>query len=192
MRVTKPVEERRQEIVDTARALFIADGFANTTIADISTEIRIAQGLVYHYFDSKTDILYAVVDQLISEQVANTRDKIQSFEGLAIDSVRELLAQEMHHKTLGKLLPSLMADKGIMEYAQKKVTVQLAPVLEWLIARGNEDGSWNCPYPKETAIVILQGVGGLIDYETIEDHMEDVLAKQDITSSIITRLLGIT
>ncbi|MDR1639691.1 MAG: hypothetical protein LBT59_08360, partial [Clostridiales bacterium] len=33
-RVSKPVEERKQEIIDTAKALFIENGFDKTQVAE--------------------------------------------------------------------------------------------------------------------------------------------------------------
>ncbi|MDR3053667.1 MAG: TetR/AcrR family transcriptional regulator [Coriobacteriales bacterium] len=188
-RVTKAVEERRQEIVDTARILFVQKGYTSTAISDIASEMRVAQGLVYHYFDSKLEILYAVLDELIDEQIASVRTKVRGFKGSARDCLEMLLTQEHQPELLESLLPSIVTDRGIMEYAGKKMSVLSLPQFEDLIIKGNEDGSWNCPYPKETAIVILQGIGGLIDYEMLEES--DLSEKQTIVGSIISRLLGI-
>ncbi|MDR0501287.1 MAG: TetR/AcrR family transcriptional regulator [Coriobacteriales bacterium] len=191
MRITKPVEVRRQEIVKAARELFISRGFGDTNVADISSKIHVAQGLIYHYFDSKLDILYAVVDQLVAEQIEQARRQIEKHPGTAKESVKELLSGEIQHKALGKLLPTLIADKGIMEYAQKQMSHSLVPFFEDLIKRGNKDGSWDCQYPKETAIVILQGVSGLVDYDTLDDDIKNKTVKQDVVNDIVTRLLGV-
>jgi AcrR family transcriptional regulator len=56
-------EERRQQILDTALTLFAQRGFENTTIKDLADAIGVAQGLVYHYFRSKDDLLFAILEE---------------------------------------------------------------------------------------------------------------------------------
>lgn len=51
---------RRKQIVSTAVELFDRHGYANTTIARITKEAGMSKGLVYHYFKSKEEILYAI------------------------------------------------------------------------------------------------------------------------------------
>ena len=55
------VEHRRQEIIDAARACFLRSGFHQTTTDEICHEAAITPGGLYHYFDSKDDIISAVV-----------------------------------------------------------------------------------------------------------------------------------
>ena len=39
-RITKPPEERRQEIIDTAMKVFYEKGYEKTSISDIAREMR--------------------------------------------------------------------------------------------------------------------------------------------------------
>ena len=54
---------RRNQIIDTALKVFAEKGFAKTTIKDISETAGISQGLMYHYFKSKEDLLTAVIQR---------------------------------------------------------------------------------------------------------------------------------
>lgn len=56
-------EARRQQLLDVALALFAERGFEGTTIKDLCEAAGVAQGLVYHYFRSKEDLLFAVLEQ---------------------------------------------------------------------------------------------------------------------------------
>ncbi len=56
-------EERREQILEAAMRLFAEKGFDRTTVDDIAEACGIAPGLVYHYFDSKTAILQALIDR---------------------------------------------------------------------------------------------------------------------------------
>ena len=66
-RITKPPEERRKEFVDTAREFFIENGYEKTQMIDITKKLNVAAGTIYHYFKSKTELLYAVIDEETDE-----------------------------------------------------------------------------------------------------------------------------
>lgn len=70
MRITKELEERRQEILDTAMRLFYEKGYEKTSIADIAKAIGVAQGLCYRYFPSKEALFDCAIDQY-AEELAN-------------------------------------------------------------------------------------------------------------------------
>lgn len=54
-------QERRNQLIETALALFAEKGTENTTIKDIAEAAGVAQGLLYHYYRSKDDLLWAIV-----------------------------------------------------------------------------------------------------------------------------------
>jgi TetR/AcrR family fatty acid metabolism transcriptional regulator len=58
-----PVDKRRQ-ILDAAVRVFARQGFHSTRVADIADEAGVAYGLVYHYFQSKDEVL----NELFSER----------------------------------------------------------------------------------------------------------------------------
>ncbi|HIZ20258.1 MAG TPA: TetR/AcrR family transcriptional regulator [Firmicutes bacterium] len=53
MRVSKRPEERREEFLDAAQALFYEQGVEATSIQQIVKRVGVAQGLYYYYFHSK-------------------------------------------------------------------------------------------------------------------------------------------
>jgi AcrR family transcriptional regulator len=59
------VDERRQEIVNTASHLFDANGYSSTTMEDIARTLAIAKPTLYHYFASKEEILFWIHEQFI-------------------------------------------------------------------------------------------------------------------------------
>ena len=59
----RQAEERRNQLVDVSLRLFAEKGFERTTIKDISEAAGVAQGLIYHYFASKEELLFAAVDR---------------------------------------------------------------------------------------------------------------------------------
>ncbi|HOP62196.1 MAG TPA: TetR/AcrR family transcriptional regulator [Spirochaetota bacterium] len=57
-------EERRSQILDSARKLFASGGYYQTQISDIQKESDIARGTVYQYFKSKDDIFTTILEDL--------------------------------------------------------------------------------------------------------------------------------
>ena len=163
-RVTKPVEERKQEIIDTARAMFIELGFEKTQMADISKKMNVAAGTIYHYFKSKTELFYAVIDEMMDEKMQRKRQFLEESQGSAVDRLRLIFKSfddEMHGNTSG----NFTEDPAIIQYYLTKMSNSFLPILVSLIEQGNADGSWNCEYPREMTVFILQGMAGVMSVE---------------------------
>ncbi|MGH2514141.1 MAG: TetR/AcrR family transcriptional regulator [Ktedonobacterales bacterium] len=54
-------QERRNQLIEVALRLFAEKGMENTTIKDMAETAGVAQGLLYHYYRSKDDLLWAIV-----------------------------------------------------------------------------------------------------------------------------------
>ncbi len=63
MRVSKAPEIRRQELLDTAMAVFAEKGYETTTMRDIARAAGVAAGLCYHYFQNKETLYREAVEQ---------------------------------------------------------------------------------------------------------------------------------
>jgi AcrR family transcriptional regulator len=55
--------DRRDQLLATALEVFAAKGLDGATVKDLSDAAGVAQGLLYHYFRSKEELLQAVLDQ---------------------------------------------------------------------------------------------------------------------------------
>src|ERR1700744_2190440 len=53
-------ENVREEILDTARDLFIKKGYNNVTIREIAHQIEYAPGTIYLYFKDKAEIAHTI------------------------------------------------------------------------------------------------------------------------------------
>lgn len=53
----------RQQILDASLRLFSERGFARTTVRDIAREAGITDAAIYYHFDSKRDVLEALVEE---------------------------------------------------------------------------------------------------------------------------------
>lgn len=72
------VEQRRREIIEAARRCFLQNGFHQTTTDEICREAAITPGGLYHYFDSKEEIISAVIDDAAHTTVQNLRSTAEA------------------------------------------------------------------------------------------------------------------
>lgn len=90
--------EKRRTILDAAVRVFAREGFTRCRVSDIADEAQVAYGLVYHYFDSKDEILdtlfrerwgslLAAVGEIERESL-RPREKLYSVAAFIIDSYR--------------------------------------------------------------------------------------------------------
>lgn len=56
-------EAKRQQIMDAALDLFANEGFHATSIHRIAKKAGISKGLMYNYFESKEELLKAIIEQ---------------------------------------------------------------------------------------------------------------------------------
>ena len=136
-----PVDKRRI-ILDAAVRVFARQGFHTCRVSDIADEAGVAYGLVYHYFQSKDEVLdtlflerWDVLLEAIREIDASSqpaRDKLRAIAGFIIDSYRhdpDLMkviivevtraANSFGAAHLGKITEAYAQIRGIVEQAQR-------------------------------------------------------------------------
>jgi TetR/AcrR family transcriptional regulator, fatty acid metabolism regulator protein len=93
-----PPIDKRRNILDAAIRVFARQGFHSTRVSDIADEAGVAYGLVYHYFDSKEEVLnelfserWSLLLAAIEEADAGSgspREKLAAVAGFIVDSYR--------------------------------------------------------------------------------------------------------
>ncbi len=89
-------EERREAIVERAAALFAQRGFLGTSVSDIARACNTSKSLLYHYYPSKEDVLFAVMSSHIDRLVDDV-EGMEARPGDAHGRLRELLHLFMAH-----------------------------------------------------------------------------------------------
>ena len=158
MRIVKPAEERKNEILDVAEQLFAEKGFDNASTNDIIKRIGIARGTLYHHFGSKEEILDALVERMTREGIARakaiisdkSRPLLERLSGailaLNLDNGAGQVVFEQIHKPQNALLHQKMQDTLISG---------VVPLISELIREGNEEGIFNSDYPEDAAEMII-------------------------------------
>jgi AcrR family transcriptional regulator len=89
------VADTRQALVDAARKLFTEQGYAATGTEEIVAAARVTRGALYHHFRDKTDLFYAVMEQItreVAERLIDAELTRPARQDAAWDEVRDGLS----------------------------------------------------------------------------------------------------
>jgi AcrR family transcriptional regulator len=89
-------EDRREAIVEKAAQLFAENGFLGASVLDLAKACQTSKSLLYHYYPSKEDVLYAVMASHIDRLVEDV-EKAMAIEGGAKQRLKTLLRLFMNH-----------------------------------------------------------------------------------------------
>lgn len=153
--------ERRQRILDTAASLFARNGFHNTAIADVARACGISKSLLYHYFTSKEDILFAAMEdhvallretgRAIAAGPGSAREKFRAITRAFLDIYKN--AQARHAVLLGEL-------KALDPKQQRRIVKtqrEIVGIFNDLIA-GMTDGAASARAPRTVLTMLFMGM----------------------------------
>jgi TetR/AcrR family transcriptional regulator, fatty acid metabolism regulator protein len=93
-----PAPDKRRAILDAAITVFARQGFHSARVSDVAAEAGVAYGLVYHYFDSKDQMLNELfserwgllleASQEVRKSDAAPREKLAGVANFIIESYR--------------------------------------------------------------------------------------------------------
>ncbi|MEX2211384.1 MAG: TetR/AcrR family transcriptional regulator [Gaiellaceae bacterium] len=83
--------DKRRLLLDSATKVFAERGYHACRVGDIATEAGVAYGLLYHYFESKEDVLRTIFRETWG-QMLETISGIDAAGGHARDQVRRVAA----------------------------------------------------------------------------------------------------
>lgn len=99
-------EERRTQILQAARRVFVDSGFSGTRVRDIAQAADVNEAILYRHFRSKEEMFEAAVAQPLEEAVQHTAQR--AMEGLPIDEVSAAPQYETTRAFYEELLAGLM------------------------------------------------------------------------------------
>jgi AcrR family transcriptional regulator len=111
-------DQRRAAIVDKAAELYARRGFAGASVADLAAALGASKSLIYHYYPSKEDILFAVMDQHLRQLtgaaefvMAQTLEPAEKLREIARAFMRLYVGAAARHKVLLNELDSLPPER---------------------------------------------------------------------------------
>jgi AcrR family transcriptional regulator len=208
MRIVKPAQVRRDEILEHAMRLFVERGYDATSINHIIGRAGISKGAFYHHFQSKEDLIEALAARYAEEAAAAARpiledESLDSFSRLSafLASMRQqkVDAAEQLRTTFEPLFRP--ENVQLFHRSQRATLGVMRPILAGIIARGIEEKCFDVPDPDEAAEVILGLMAGTRDlmadlYAARTDferrrHFDRLARRMQYLATVIDRILGV-
>jgi AcrR family transcriptional regulator len=192
VRIVKKAEVRRQEIVAAARQLFQVKEYEKTTMQDVMNQLGIAKGTIYHYFKSKEEMLEAVIEDIVEEDITRKQLLMGETHGNAIEKIRSLVSAGNMAAGNAKILEPLHHPGNLgMHIRQLAATLmRQAPLYAELIQQGCDEGLFQTEHPLECAEFILSAVQFLTDMGIHPWAQEDLIRRAMAFPPMIESLLN--
>jgi len=205
-RITKDYDERYAEFIDTAQALFFSKGYELTSVQEIINTIGVAKGTFYHYFDSKADLLEALVIRSVKQTLVELEPIVDHQSHSPLEKIELLFAYINSWKATNR---DFMIDTARVMYSDENILLRdkmktktqesIAPLLADIIQQGMDDNLFDVEYPLAIAQLMLkmsEGISesavGLLMQETQDDNaIEHVKTQIIVYNSSIERILGL-
>lgn len=157
-------EETVKKILDASLHLFMTKGYDNTSIQDIIDSLGgLTKGAVYHHFNSKEEILKAVMEEMDKGayrylQSLKEDTSLSGYEKLHSLFLR--ISNQGEESFPEQTAPDMKKNPQMLSRHLAHVYDRIAPeFIQPMIEEGIADGSIKTEYPKELAEVIsLLGV----------------------------------
>lgn len=154
-------ENRKQQIMEAALLVFANDGYHSASIAKIAKAANISKGLLYNYFESKEQLLIAVLTEGV-EQIHSIMnqldDELDTPEELWI-FIRGSLELIKSKPEFFKLYFSLIFQTEVTHVLSEKYQQIVGPMMDDIAVYFKTKGEAN---PEEKAFmlgIMLDGIG---------------------------------
>lgn len=194
-RISKPPEERREEILDAAAKLFSLKGVNETSVNEIVREVGVAQGLFYYYFKSKDELIEAVCDKYAEILVGVIEEKINRTDLNSIEKMKFFFSLTDETEVRQNInLVEYIHDKNRVSLHQKitvKTTKQFVEMFKRVIEQGIKEGIFNVDNVEVAAQFLVVGFGHLHESVEIDPDPEKLKIWAEGALDVLKRVLGI-
>jgi AcrR family transcriptional regulator len=194
-RIVKKAEERKKEIIQAARDFFREKGQEHVTMQELMDRLKIAKGTIYHHFPSKDDLLEAIVEDLVDEELRRKEallEKARAGNLKALEKMRLLLTGDNLAKENERILDNLHRAENSEMHAKQlgRYLIKLAPLFAEVVAEGCAEGVFNTERPLECAEFILAGAQFLTDVGFYPWSQEQIVRRMKAFPFLIEAQLG--
>ena len=195
VRLVKKPEERRSEIVAAAREMLADTDYEKVTMGLLMKKLNIAKGTIYHYFQSKEELLEAVVEDIIDGEIEKKKALVESDEFIALSPLQKfktfVAGSDISDKN-EQILKGLHNPANTIIHARLLglFIAKLAPFYADIIEEGNGKGVFSVRNPLETAELLLSGIQFITDTGFYPWSDSDLLRRRMSLPDLVEAQLG--
>lgn len=155
------IHNKRDLILDAMQDLMNAAPNSSISVSDIAQKAGIGKGSIYYYFNSKNDIIEAVIERSYAIAIEKSKEMV------SVPDLDAFTKMEILFRTCMEASSELKRQEessSFMEIQQSALTHQkfvsfliksLKPILSDIIRQGNKEGTISCDYPEDIAEIVL-------------------------------------
>lgn len=164
---------KKEAFVDAAQRLMQTKGFEQMSIQDLLDEVDASRGAFYHYFDSKQELLAAIVDRIADQALLSVAPEVEDPKLTAIAKLERFFGGIAQFKADRKALMLefirvWFSDHNAIVRVKVRSTVigRVAPILARIIEQGVAEEVFSVESPTETAVILMTLMLGFQDGAT--------------------------
>lgn len=188
------VGSKHHEILEAAARLFEQKGYHATSVQDIADEVGLQKASLYHYIQSKDDLLTEIALEAITSQNA----RLEAIAGAAEPASRRLARAITEHvramaKNRATFTIYLREQHAISEREQARVleaSDRYAHLLEGIVADGIASGEFRGVDPKAATMAILGACNYLYRWYSPAGRLGPDAVAQEFTALFLRGLVA--
>lgn len=179
-------QQRKKQILEAARKIFVQKGFYNASIDDVAAEVGVVRGTVFHYYKSKKELMEAVLEST-GEDLIPIITQITKEHSMPAKE-RILLLIEACSRQFINVKPQLiqygMGQEGeefryLMDQMRIKAFYKVCELLEEILEDGCREGTFQIEDTRARACAVTFAVFGItgarLDADRIVKEMEHII-----------------
>jgi len=193
----KSLKETRQvEIIEMFYKVAKKEGYENTSIAKIAKVMDVNPSLIIHYFETKEDLTYALIDHILERYLLIYTIKHKG--GVTLSDLQRTIEMLFSKKW------NLLFDDGLfytfyaLAFREKRIKVKYKAILDSLrlaladlIEKCNEKNLTDVKDPQTTADLIFVLVDGAYFYLSLESDKKAYADRLDYYKEKAFQILGL-
>jgi len=191
-RIAKERQERRRELIEASKRLFLERGYDQTAVSDIVKEVDVAQGTFYYHFSSKSDVLEAVVESIFEGLEDETRNIAADVQKEEAQKVNDIINQIIKSCAANREILEFIHQDGNMVLHEKLMKTAfsiLVPPLAQTLAAGEERGRFEVIHPNEMAEILVAAIVYLYHQPDLVDPSRQEKMRTTL-ELVLTRVLA--
>lgn len=168
-----PKTSRRRQLLATAKRLFLARGFTQTSVSAIVREAGVAQGTFYLYFKGKQDLLPYLRGEVLQRYLeafeAGAADESGPADARLVSALSRIHASVREQLALVRVLRQASSTEEVERIWIEGRETLSRPLAE-LIARGRSDGSFSVDDERMAAHLALALLDDLLFESLVWQH----------------------
>jgi len=183
-------EERYAEIIDAAIQLFQKKSYHGTSMQDIAEAVGIYRGSLYHYINSKEEILYRIVERALSDGMEALL-KIQEDDYPPVEKLERSIRCHIQYSVKHKAELTIMLEdsKHLSEEWQQQV-YQVQKKYEMIFRNIIEEGIQKGEFKNLNVKMVNNAIFGMTNYMYRWYNIEGKLSFDEVASIFIELILN--